>query len=30
MNNIAEFDWNKLNYDYYIKEAQKLIDGVGI
>lgn len=29
-NNIAEFDWNKLNYDYYIKEAQKLIDGVGI
>lgn len=29
-NNIAEFDWNKLNYDYYIKEAQKLIDGVGV
>lgn len=29
-NNINEFDWNKLNYDYYIKEAQKLIDGVGM
>ena len=29
-NNIAEFDWNKLNYDYYIKEAQKLVDGVGM
>lgn len=29
-NNIAEFDWNKLNYDYYIKEAQKLITGVGM
>lgn len=28
-NNIKEFDWSKLNYDYYIKEAQKLVDGVG-
>jgi hypothetical protein len=28
-NNIAEFDWTKLNYTYYITEAQKLIDGVG-
>jgi len=29
-NNIKEFDWTKLNYNYYIKEAQKLINGVGI
>lgn len=28
-NNIKEFDWSKLNYDYYITEAQKLVDGVG-
>ena len=28
-NNIAEFDWTKLNYTYYITEAQKLIDGAG-
>lgn len=27
-NDITEFDWSKLNYDYYINEAQKLIDGV--
>ena len=27
-NNMQDFDWSKLNYDYYITEAQKLIDGV--
>ena len=28
-NNIKEFDWSKLNYDYYISEAKKLIAAVG-
>lgn len=27
-NNMQDFDWSKLNYDYYITEAQKLIEGV--
>lgn len=27
-NNMKDFDWNKINYDYYIKEAQKLLEGV--
>lgn len=27
-NNMKDFDWSKINYDYYITEAQKLIDGV--
>lgn len=27
-NNVGDFDWNKLDYDYYIKEAKKLIEGV--
>lgn len=25
-NDIGEFDWDKLNYDYYINEAKKLVD----
>lgn len=29
-NNIAEFDWKKLNYDYYINEAKKLVEGLGV
>ena len=29
-NNIADFDWKKLNYDYYISEANKLVEGVGL
>lgn len=28
-NNIKEFDWSKLNYEYYISEAKKLIAAVG-
>ena len=28
-NNIKEFDWNKLNYEYYVKEAKKLVTAVG-
>jgi hypothetical protein len=27
-NNIADFSWTDLNYDYYINEARKLIDSV--
>lgn len=27
-NNMKDFDWSKINYDYYIKEAQKLLEGV--
>ena len=27
-NNMKDFNWSKLNYDYYITEAQKLIEGV--
>lgn len=27
-NNMEDFDWNKLDYSYYITEAQKLIEGV--
>ena len=27
-NNMQDFDWKKLNYDYYINEAKKLLDGV--
>lgn len=27
-NNMKDFNWSKLNYDYYITEAQKLLDGV--
>lgn len=27
-NNMKDFDWSKINYNYYITEAQKLIDGV--
>lgn len=29
-NNIKDFDWSKLNYEYYINEAKKLVDGVGL
>jgi hypothetical protein len=29
-NNIKDFDWSKLNYDYYINEAKKLVEGVGL
>ncbi len=29
-NNIAEFDWTKLNYGYYINEAKKLVEGLGL
>lgn len=29
-NDIKDFDWKKLNYDYYITEAKKLIDGVSL
>tara|TARA_R100001143_G_C3361359_1_gene137000 strand:- start:61273 stop:63450 length:2178 start_codon:yes stop_codon:yes gene_type:complete len=28
-NNIKEFDWTKLNYDYYVTEANKLVTAVG-
>lgn len=28
-NNIKEFDWSKLNYEYYISEAKKLVAAVG-
>ena len=27
-NDMDDFDWSKLNYDYFINEAQKLVDGV--
>lgn len=27
-NSMKDFNWSKLNYDYYITEAQKLIEGV--
>ena len=27
-NNVKDFDWNKLDYSYYIDEANKLIDAV--
>lgn len=27
-NNMKDFNWKKLNYDYYITEAQKLLEGV--
>ena len=27
-NNMQDFDWTKLDYSYYITEAQKLIEGV--
>lgn len=27
-NNIEDFDWTKLDYNYYIKEAEKLVEGV--
>lgn len=27
-NDMDDFDWNKLNYEYFIKEAEKLVDGV--
>lgn len=27
-NSMKDFNWKKLNYDYYISEAQKLLDGV--
>lgn len=27
-NDMQDFDWSKLNYDYYITEAQKLVEGV--
>lgn len=27
-NSMQDFDWSKLNYDYYINEANKLIEGV--
>lgn len=27
-NNMKDFDWNKLDYSYYITESQKLIEGV--
>lgn len=27
-NKMQDFDWSKLDYEYYIKEAQKLADGV--
>lgn len=29
-NNIAEFDWKKLDYTYYVKEARKLVEGLGL
>ncbi len=29
-NNMQDFDWTKLNYDYYINEANKLVEGVGL
>lgn len=29
-NHIDEFDWSKLNYDYYITEAKKLVEGLGL
>lgn len=28
-NNIKDFDWNQLDYDYYIKEAAKLVEALG-
>lgn len=27
-NNVGDFDWNKLDYGYYINEANKLVEGV--
>ena len=27
-NDMDDFDWKKLNYEYFIKEAEKLVDGV--
>lgn len=27
-NNMKDFNWKKLNYDYYITEAKKLLEGV--
>lgn len=27
-NNMKDFDWGQLNYDYYIQAAEKLLDGV--
>jgi hypothetical protein len=27
-NNIKDFNWKDLNYEYYISEAKKLIDAV--
>lgn len=27
-NDMDDFDWSNLNYDYFINEAQKLVDGV--
>lgn len=27
-NNVDDFDWTKLDYNYYIKEAEKLVEGV--
>lgn len=29
-NNIAEFNWKKLDYDYCINEARKLVEGLGL
>lgn len=28
-NDIDDFDWSKLDYDYYINEVNKLVEGVG-
>ena len=29
-NNMDDFNWNDLNYDYYIAMANKLVEGVGL
>lgn len=29
-NNADDFNWSKLDYDYYIQQAKKLVEGVGL